>query len=94
VKALLNGTIVAESDETVEARGYHYFPREAVRMELLRATPRTERDLECPHGVQFYDVVEDAAIAERAAWSYEAPQPELEPVKHWIGFWHEVELEP
>jgi uncharacterized protein (DUF427 family) len=39
------------------------------------------------------DVVEDGAVAERAAWSYEAPQPELEPVEGWIGFWHEIELE-
>jgi uncharacterized protein (DUF427 family) len=93
VKARWNGTIVAESEETVEARGYHYFPREAVRAELLRATARTERDLECPHGVQFYDVVVDGAVAERAAWSYEAPQRELGPVEGWFGFWHEIELE-
>ena len=93
MKARWNGTVLAESDETVEVGGYWYFPRSAVRMELLQAAPKTPRDLECPHGVQFYDVVKDGAAAERAAWSYEAPQPELEPVKHWIGFWHEVELE-
>ena len=27
-------------------------------MELLEVTPKTASDLECPHGVQFYDVVE------------------------------------
>ena len=93
MKARWNGTIVAESDEAVEVRGYHYFPREGVRSGLLRAAARTERDLECPHGVQFYDVVGDGVVAERAAWSYEAPQRELELVEGWIGFWHEIELE-
>jgi uncharacterized protein (DUF427 family) len=93
VKARWNGGLVAESGETVEARGYHYFPRDAVRMDLLQATPRTERDLECPHSVQFYDLVDNGVVAERAAWSYEAPRPELEAVKSRIAFWHEVELE-
>jgi hypothetical protein len=28
-----------------------------VRLELLEKAPKTASDLECPHGVQFYDVV-------------------------------------
>ena len=27
-------------------------------MDLLKIAPKTASDLECPHGVQFYDVVE------------------------------------
>ena len=30
-------------------------------MDLLQAMPKTENDLKCPHGVQFYDVAEGAA---------------------------------
>ena len=93
MKASWNGTIVAESDEAIELRGYTYFPRDAVRMDMLRETPKTERDLECPHGVQFFDVVGDGSVAERAAWSYLAPRPEMEQVDHWVGFWHEVRVE-
>src|SRR6266571_3694905 len=85
LKARWNQTFVAESDATLEVGGYWYFPRDAVRMELLRVAPKTPRDLECPHGVQFYDVVNDAAVSERAAWSYEAPGPSMEQVDHWIG---------
>jgi uncharacterized protein (DUF427 family) len=62
-------------------------------MDLLRATPRTEDDLDCPHGVQFYDVAEGAARSERAAWSYEAPGTSMKQVDHWIGFWQDVEIE-
>jgi uncharacterized protein (DUF427 family) len=94
VKATWNGRILAESDQAVEVRGYHYFPRDAVRMEMLRPVVKTPRDLECPHGVQFYDVVEDGARGERVAWSYEAPRPEMQLVDHWIGFWREVSVEP
>jgi uncharacterized protein (DUF427 family) len=92
VKAEWNGVVVADSDRTIELRGYHYFPRDAVRMDLLRPAPRSERDLECPHGVRFFDVVDGEKEAVRAAWTYEAPQPSHQQIDHWVGFWKDVEL--
>lgn len=92
MKAIWRGQVIAESDRTLAVGGYHYFPREAVRVDLLRLTPRTDDDLACPHGVQFYDVVADAACSERAAWSYEAPREPMKQVDHWIGFWEDVEI--
>ena len=94
MKALWNGTVLAEAERTLEVGGYHYFPREAVRMDLLRTAPQTERDLECPHGVQFYDVVGKGGESRRAAWSYLAPRASMEQVDHWIGFWRDVRVEP
>jgi uncharacterized protein (DUF427 family) len=88
--AIWQGTELARSDDTLEVGGYRYFPREAVRMDLLKPSPKTASDLECPHGVQFYDVVEGGKTSRRAAWSYEAPQPKMKPVDHWIGFWEDV----
>lgn len=92
MKAVWQGKVIAESDRTLEVDGYHYFPREAVRMDLLKQTPKTSSDLQCPHGVQFYDVVEGEALSPRAAWSYEAPQAGMQPVDHWIGFWNDVNV--
>lgn len=92
MKALWYGTTLAESDATLDVGGYRYFPRETVRMDLLEIAPKTARDLECPHGVQFYDVVEGGKRSVRAAWSYEAPQPRMKPVDHWMGFWEDVEI--
>jgi uncharacterized protein (DUF427 family) len=90
MKAIWRGQVIADSDRTLEVGD---FPRETVRMDLLRATPKTEDDLDCPHGVQFYDVAEDGARSERAAWSYEAPRASMKQVDHWIGFWEDVETE-
>jgi uncharacterized protein (DUF427 family) len=92
MKASWRGRILAQSSDTREIGGYRYFPRDAVRMDLLRAAPKTEHDLECPHGVQFYDVVDGAASSPRAAWSYEAPQGAMKQVDRWIGFWEDVEV--
>ena len=92
MKAILEGRVVAESEDIVEAAGYRYFPRAAVRMEWLEKAPQTADDLECPHGVQFYDVVLDGTRHERVAWSYEAPRPAMQKVDHRMGFWQAVEL--
>ena len=93
MKAIWRGQVLAESERTLEVDGYRYFPREAVRMELLRASPKTGSDRACPHGVQFYDVARDDSCSERAAWSYEAPRAGMKAVDHWIGFWEDVEIE-
>ena len=92
MKATVDGKTVADSKDVVEVGGYAYFPREAVKMEWLKKTPRTESDLECPHGVQFYDVVVDGKRHERAAWNYEAPQPKMKQVADRFGFWEDVEV--
>jgi uncharacterized protein (DUF427 family) len=93
MKAIWRGQVIAESDRTREVGGYRYFPRETVRMGLLHATPKTESDLACPHGVQFYDVAEGSARSPRAAWSYEVPRAAMVQVDHWIGFWEDVKIE-
>jgi uncharacterized protein (DUF427 family) len=92
MKATLNRHLVAESDDIVECKGYQYFPRDAVRLEWLEKTAKTESDLACPHGVQFYDVVVDGERHRRAAWSYEAPQPAMKQVANRFGFWEDVKI--
>ena len=90
MKATVDDKVIAQSDDIVEAGGYHYFPREAVRMDWLEKAPQTAKDLECPHGVQFYDVVIGDARHPRAAWSYEAKPPKMQKVDHRMGFWQDV----
>ena len=92
MKAILNGQVIAESDDIVETGGYQYFPPAAVRMDILQKAEKTAKDLECPHGVQFYDVVIDGVRHPRNAWVYEAPQPKMQQVAQRVGFWEDVEV--
>lgn len=92
MKAILEGHVVAESDDIVECGGYQYFPSAAVRAEWLEKARKTESDRACPHGVQFYDVVIEGARHERAAWSYEAPRASMKQVAGRFGFWEDVEV--
>lgn len=92
MKATLGGRILAESDDIVECDGYYYFPRAAVRTDLLEAAEKTERDRACPHGVRFYDAVVDGVRHERVAWSYEAPLAPMRRVAERFSFWEDVEV--
>ncbi len=92
MKAIVDGRIVAESDDIVDSGGYQYFPRGAVRTDWLEKAPKTESDRACPHGVQFYDVVVDGKRHPRAAWRYEAPRPTMTQVAGRFGFWEDVEV--
>ena len=92
MQAIVNGQVVAQSNDVIDCKGYQYFPQSAVRMDWLEKTEKTADDLKCPHGVQFYDVVVDGTRHARAAWSYESPRPEMRQVKDRFGFWQDVEV--
>ena len=92
MKATVDGQVVAQSDDIVEKHGYQYFPHVAVRMDWLKKTVKTPSDLECPHGVQFYDVIVSGKRHERAAWSYEAPRPQMKQTADRFSFWQDVEV--
>jgi uncharacterized protein (DUF427 family) len=92
MRAIVDGRTVAESDDTVECKGYQYFPGSAVRLDCLEKVEKTADDMACPHGVQFYDVVVAGIRHGRAAWCYEAPRPEMKAVGGRFGFWQDVKV--
>jgi len=92
MKAIVDGKIIAESNAVIENGGYQYFPPSAVHLDCLEKTPKTAHDLECPHVVQFYDVVVDGKRYERNAWIYESPQPAKQSIKNLVGFWKDVKI--
>jgi uncharacterized protein (DUF427 family) len=92
MKAVVDGAVVAQSSDVIDCKGYQYFPHTAVRMDWLEKVEKTAHDLECPHGVQFYDVIVAGKRHARAAWSYEAPRPDMKVVADRFGFWQDVEV--
>ena len=41
MKATLDGSVIAESDDIVDCKGYQYFPSSSVRMQWLERAPKT-----------------------------------------------------
>lgn len=92
MKAIVDGEVVANSDDVIECKGYQYFPEQSVRRDWLEKAAKTAADRACPHGVQFYDVIVGGKRHSRAAWSYEAPRPEMQEVGGRFGFWQDVQV--
>ncbi len=92
MRATWNGTIVADSDDTVVVEGNHYFPADAVRREYVE--PSDKRST-CPwKGIaSYYDVVVDGERNAAAAWYYPAPKAAAAEIAGRVAFWRGVRVE-
>jgi uncharacterized protein (DUF427 family) len=91
VQAIWNGTVVAESDETVVVEGNQYFPREAVRPDVLRDSSTQTR---CPwKGLASYFTLEvDGQTNVDAAWYYPEPKDAAKEITGHVAFYKGVEF--
>lgn len=92
MKAVFNGRVIAESDETVVVEGNHYFPRASVDETALRPSDKTSV---CgwKGTANYFDVLgPDDAVAENAAWIYRETKAEAKNVEGYLAFWNGVEV--
>lgn len=90
-KAVWNDIVIAESDDTVLVEGNHYFPRSALRVDLIRdSDTRTV----CPwKGTASYHTLDhEGATSPDAIWYYPDPKPEAEMVRDRVAFWKDVRV--
>lgn len=92
VKAVWNGIVLAESDQTIVVEGNHYFPPEAIKWDYF--TP-SETHTTCPwKGVASYYTVQVNGQSNRdAAWYYPETKPAAANIKGRIAFWRGVRVE-
>lgn len=92
MKAIWNGTVVAESDDTVVVEGNHYFPAGALRREYVEpsATMTT-----CPWKGQasYYSLRVGGASNPDAVWYYPDPKPAAAEIAGRVAFWKGVKIE-
>ncbi len=91
MKAVWNGQVIAESNDTVVVENNHYFPKEAVRAELITdSTTHTT----CPwKGVaSYYTLTVDGKANADAAWYYPDPKPAASQIKDRVAFWKGVQI--
>ena len=87
-----NGTVIAESDDTVIVEGNHYFPPDSVNPELLEAS---DTHTNCPwKGMASYkSLVVDGKRNPDAVWFYPDPKPAAAEIKDRYAFWKGVKVE-
>lgn len=91
-KAVWNGAVIAESDDTVMVEGNHYFPASSVDSALIAGSSTTSI---CPRKgtASYYDVVVDGQTNAGAAWYYPDPKPEAAQIRDRVAFWKGVSVE-
>jgi uncharacterized protein (DUF427 family) len=89
MRATWNGTLIAESDDTVVVEGNHYFPRAAVSDAVLRPS---DTHTVCPWKgtASYYTLEVDGQSNPDAVWYYPAPKAAAAQIKDRVAFWRGV----
>ncbi|MGY1592337.1 DUF427 domain-containing protein [Geodermatophilus sp. SYSU D00708] len=87
-----NGIVLAESDDIVTVEGNAYFPRDAVRDDVLRPSETTSF---CPWKgtASYYSVHVDGETNADAAWFYPEPKDAAREITGRVAFWRGVEVD-
>lgn len=91
MRAVWNGAVIADSDDTVVVEGNHYFPAATVKRDYLRAS---DTHTICPWKgtASYYTVVVDGNENRNAAWYYPEPKRAAANIRDRIAFWHGVKV--
>ena len=90
-QATWQGVVLAQSDETIEIEGNHYFPPDSVDRQYLEdsATHST-----CPWKgeASYYTIIVNGNKNPDAAWYYPAPKEAAAQIKGYVAFWKGVAI--
>ena len=92
MKAIWNGTVLAESDKTIVVEGNHYFPPESLKKEFFQGSD-THTTCGWKGIASYYNVVVNGEVNKDAAWYYPDPKEAAGQIKNYIGFWKGVKVE-
>ena len=91
MKAIWNGAVLAESDDTLVVEGNHYFPANSISEEFF-APSATHTVCGWKGTADYYDVVVNGATNKDAAWFYPTPKDAAQEIENRVAFWKGVEI--
>ncbi len=91
MKATWNGTVIAESEETIVVEGNHYFPPDAIQGDYLQDSGMHST---CPWKgeANYYDVVVNGESNKDAAWYYPETKEAANNIRNYVAFWKGIEV--
>jgi uncharacterized protein (DUF427 family) len=91
-RAIWNGTVLADSPDTVVVEGNHYFPTDSIKQEHFQPS---DTHTECPWKgtASYYTVSVNGQTNPDAAWYYPDPKPAAAQIKGRVAFWKGVKVE-
>lgn len=91
IKAVWNGQVLAEADQTVVVEGNQYFPPESLNREYFAES--SMKTVCFWKGVaSYYSVTVDGVTNWEAVWYYPKPSPLARKIKNHVAFWNGVQI--
>ena len=92
MRAIWQGAVLAQSDDTVVVEGNHYFPPDSISWAYFR---ESDHHTVCPWKgtASYHDVVVGDAVNKDAAWYYAAPKEAAAQIKDRVAFWRGVQIQ-
>lgn len=91
-KATYNGTVIAQSDNTVMLEGNHYFPPESIDRQYFHDSTHESF---CPAKgtASYYSIKVDGKTNADAAWYYATPKDSVQQIRNHVAFWKGVDVQ-
>ena len=84
MKAIWNGTVIAESDDTVVLEGNHYFPEASLKREYV--TFSNHRSSGWKGQAHYYSLMVNGELKPDAVWYYPEPSEAAAQIKGRVAF--------
>jgi len=91
MKAIWNGQVIAESDNTLVVENNHYFPKDSIKKEYFSVS---ETHTVCPWKgtASYFSVDVNGNSNKDAAWYYPTPSELAKNIKNYVAFWKGIEV--
>ncbi|GAB5538497.1 MAG: DUF427 domain-containing protein [Salibacteraceae bacterium] len=91
MKAIWNGEVIAESDNTTVIEGNHYFPADSIKKEFFN---ESEMHTTCPWKgeASYYNIEVNGKVNNDAAWYYPEASEMAKSIEGSVAFWKGVEV--
>ena len=91
-KAIWNGKVLAESNDTIVIEGNHYFPPESINRDYFQDSG-THTTCPWKGKANYYNIVDNGDTNKDAAWYYPNPSNRASVIKDYVAFWRGVNVE-
>lgn len=91
-KAIWNGKVLAESNDTLVIEGNHYFPPESINRDYFQDSG-THTTCPWKGKANYYNIVDNGDTNKDAAWYYPNPSNMASEIKDYVAFWRGVNVE-
>ena len=92
MRAVWNGTVIADSDDTIVVERNHYFPPDSIKREYFA---ESDNHSVCPWKgeASYYSIEVNGEVNRDAAWYYPEPSKAAAEIKDHVAFWKGVRVE-